>query len=178
MHYLASLDTPVLTKIGARAYSIGTVGGGATMRVRCSKLPDSVKEIGQNCFYYGGPNIKLTELPASLETLDSWSFVYCDNLQITKFGSDDPNSKFKTLGMSTFQSSGANFTPLDNTIYLGASIQTLKENIFKYYGNQPLTLKVPYSPDAGENCYYNNPKGISASSLGVSRILLIGEDLV
>ena len=178
LDYLASLDIPVLTRIGHRAYRIGYVGGGATMRVRCSKLPDSVKEIGQNCFYYGGPNIKLTELPASLEKLESWSFAYCDNLQITKFGSDDPNSKFKTLRMNTFYYSGTNFTPPDNTIYLGASIQTTNKNIFDHYGNQPLTLKVPYSPDAGESCYYNNPKGLSASDIGVSRILLIGEDLV
>ena len=162
LDYLASLDTPILTKIGAKAYSIGTVGGGATMKVRCSKLPDSVKEIGQNCFYYGGPNIKLTELPTSLETLDSWSFVYCDNLQITKFGSDDPNSKFKTLKMSTFQSSGANFIPPDNKIYLGESIRYLSNNVFKFYGgSSSLTLVVPYEYEQGKDNPYNDGKGIN-----------------
>ena len=72
----------------------------------------------------------------------------------------------------------SNFKPLNNIIYLGTSITSIRPDAFSGYGSSSLILKVPYSPDAGENCHYNNPEGLSASNIGVSRILLIGEDLV
>ena len=179
LDYLANSSNPVLTYLGDHAY--GGFGGGlwgyTLMQVRCEKLPDTVTSIGMNCFYYGGPNIRLTQLPENLETLASWSFVNCINLQITKFGSDNPDSKFTYIQDSTFKMSNrSNFNPANNTIYLGTSIRKIGDEVFNNYGSTSLILKVPYSPDGGADCYYNNPEGLSAGDIGVGSIQLIGEE--
>lgn len=177
LDYLANLEKPALNYLGSHAY--GGHGGGVfgynTMQLRCNKLPDTITHIGQNGFYYGGPNIKLTKLPDALETLGDWSFTYCSGLQITHFGSDNPNSNFKVLDDSTFKmkSGRTNFTPPGNTISLGKSINEIGKDVFVNYGNANLILTTPHNPSKDETgyCWYNNGAGISADNIGVKTVL-------
>lgn len=177
---LAAQDTPKLKSLGAHAYgAMKRNDSPVMMKLRCNKLPDSITTIGMNAFYYGGPNIKLTKLPDALASLGSWSFTRCSGLQITHFGTSNPNGPLTTILDSTFSMENGTrngFNPPDNKIYLGESVYNVGNEVFKNYGNSALTLVVPYEPEKDKGSPYNNGEGLNTekTNIGITKIEMKG----
>jgi hypothetical protein len=57
------------------------------MQIHINELPAQLESLGSSAFWYGGPNIRITEIPNNLEKLPDSCFYNCPNVIIYKFGS-------------------------------------------------------------------------------------------
>ena len=71
-----------LTTLGKRCFGFSDTFDvkNNKLQVTISQLPETVSEIGSHAFYNAGPNVKISQLPPNLETLNEYSFAGCENL--------------------------------------------------------------------------------------------------
>ena len=114
-----------LVWIGDNAFS---VDGLSTGTLAIENLPDSVQHIGDNAFYCQ-KNIKLTKLPAALETIGAAAFRGgLSKVMVTEFGGN-----LKSIGRYAFCDAGSAFEG-DNTITIRAVVENIGEYAFGYLG--------------------------------------------
>lgn len=141
------------------------------MKMKCTKLADTITTIGGGAFYSGGPNITIESLPANLITLGDWAFYGCSGLKITEFGSDSGQG-IKHIGQGTFTMPSGVTTEVTGDIYIKKSVLSIDQDnsstfapFYNYGSNITAVLSYPASQ------YYANAggtiQGITAAGTGV-----------
>ena len=115
--------SPNLVAIGSKAFCTETSGKTMQVKILDGDLSDTITTIGASCFYNGGGNILITNLPASLEELNAFTFYNCPGVAISEFGSDDETKGLKKIGGGCL--AGAGITQTVSHIYVHDSVKHL-----------------------------------------------------
>ena len=115
-----------LEHIGERAFgrsdSNASLINQLKLQCQIEYLPETVKTIEAYAFYYGGPNITISQIPPEITELKSFTFTNCENLNIQYFGNwMGYPSKLQSIGPGCFKDAGNNIT----NIYFGNSLQNI-----------------------------------------------------
>lgn len=164
LEILEVIETDAFRKAGSR-YSE------PDMKMKCTKLADTITKIGSGAFYAGGPNITITSLPANLITLQNWAFYGCSGLKITEFGSDSGQG-IKYIGQGTFTMPSGVTTEVTGEIQIKKSILGIYQDntsnfapFYNYGSNVTAVLSYPasqYYADESETT-----QGITTTGTGV-----------
>ena len=120
------------------------------------ELPSELRYLGIGAFYIAGPNVHISKIPASLQSIPSSTFAFTPNVRIAEFGSDDGSSLLEYIGPSAFF--GAGITDKDNSQIYGEatnkeipfveeitfykSVTDLGRDCFgKSYGSDPVYIR-------------------------------------
>lgn len=138
-----------ITYIGMSAFryaSAAIMGSPAdSMCIAISSLPSNLTTLGSSAFFKGGNNITISSLPNHLQQINTWTFSYCSNLNISQFGSSDEDLIpycLQTIDAAAFAYAGKNVSE----ITIGKSITTIYESRdsmplpFKNYGTNSLII--------------------------------------
>lgn len=123
-----------LTTIGEQAFSsdVNTPEGSLCL----TELPTNLKVIKANAFFKAGENIKIENLPNSLEEIQQNGFAFCRNLKIANFGTPDSMVGLQKIGDAAFTSGGDNVSEF----ILYKSIKELGSGAFADYGTIKRTI--------------------------------------
>lgn len=93
--------------IGNSAFK-GKIVNNTQMQVSITGLPANLVGLGPSAFNRAGPNVNISAFPLSLIDLGDSAFVYCANVAITDFGSDNDDGKvyLSSLPATCFQVAG------------------------------------------------------------------------
>lgn len=78
---------------------------GTTRKMHIDRLPESLVSIGGGCFYNGGPNVTISNLPLSVKTIGAYAFSFCPNVAICEFPEHSTGTDY-TIGSGAFTNCG------------------------------------------------------------------------
>ena len=123
--------------IGEGAFK-GAIAGNRWMQVSIAGLPANIVGIGAEAFNRAGPNVNITILPSSLIDLGNSAFVFCSNVAITDFGSDNDDGKvyLSAIPASCFQVAGTAKMNSITEIRFRKSIINIQNAFGSSYGSE------------------------------------------
>ena len=114
-------------------------------------LPEGLIEIGQSAFY--GSNIKMVQIPETVEIIGDYAFQSCDALVEANIPSN-----LRELGYCAFN----NCTSLQGDITIPSKIETLGRFSFKNTAIQSVTFKAGETPISVVNQMFADCKNLSS----------------
>jgi hypothetical protein len=103
-------------------------------------LPNNLIYLGASAFQGCGTGIELTSLPNGIEILYAYTFVNCQNVKISNFGSSSSSgSQLKSIGKGCFSNAGTGTIGPDvKEILINKSIEFIDNEAFLGYANNTL----------------------------------------
>lgn len=148
--------------------SITSMGGNTfsgCSSLELNGLPRDLVSLGGGAFQSCGPGVRITSIPAGIETLASWTFNGCPNVKISVFGGANGESALKTIENNCFHSAGNGDSDIAVTeIIFNYSVEKIGVSAFYNYAKN--TLKDVYFARSDENT--QSVYGETTSGMGFS----------
>jgi hypothetical protein len=134
---LSSITLPnSITSIGVHAFAGEGNTVGYQMTLALSELPASLETLGNQAFYYGGPNIRISRLPTNISEIGSSCFAYCNNVTVCEL---PDQTKPSTVGHMAFYL--CDYEGLSQKITIGSNWRRASQTSTNIFGDMNMDAK-------------------------------------